>query len=140
MAITRVSGDAKGVVNVDSGKGPGVIVAPGIARAPLALKIVAATASAKDLRPETITNGAVERILGVIQANTSVIMYQVENDNGGQLSVLIENNNVNVTIIQTAIQALANIGTSTYPSNIGISSNIDALGITVTSTGGFKLA
>lgn len=132
MAIfTRTNGDAKGVTNVDTGKGPGVIVATGLTKNPLALKVVAGTSSAKDLRSETVTGGAVETILRSIAIDSTVVMYQVENDANGQLSVLVEANGSDASTIQARLNALGNIGTA---------GNVWAAGITVTSSGGFKLA
>jgi hypothetical protein len=132
MAIfTRTNGDAKGVTNVDSAKGPGVIVATGLTKNPIAYKIVFPTSSAKDLRSETVTGGAVETVLRSIAIDSTVVMFQVENDANGQMSVLVEANGSGDSTIQARINALG---------NIGIAGNVWATTATVSSTGGFKLA
>jgi len=130
--VTRSNGDAKGVTAVDSGKGPGVIVATGLTKNPLVLKVVAGTSGAKDLRSETVTGGAVETILKQISIDSTIVMYQVENDANGQVTVLVEACGSNASVVQDRITSLA--------ANIGAAGNVWAAGVTVTSAGGFKAA
>lgn len=130
--VTRSNGDAKGVTAVDTGKGPGVIVSTGLTKNPLVLKVVAGTSSAKDLRNETVTGGAVETMLRQIAVDSTIVMYQVENDALGQMTVLVEACGSNASVIQDRIQGLA--------ANIGTAGNVWAAGVTVSSAGGFKAA
>lgn len=167
MAIqTRYVGDANGIVNVDSGVGfIGNIVATGLTKAPIALKInagnIAATAS-NGTASEMVTGGAVETILRAIAIDSTVTMYEVDT---GQISILLEASGAGTnqngtyyqgaapttpatiaTALQTRLQALvgAAIGSAgptgtTTGGNIGISANVTASTITVVSEG-FKLA
>jgi len=121
MAIfTRTNGDAKGVVNVDvgtHGSGIGTIIATGIGKRPTAFKID----SNADLRGEMGVGGQVETMLRVIATRSSIIAYQVENDNSGIVSVLVEATSFDASGLQTE---LANAGLTTV----------------VTTSGGMKFA
>lgn len=134
--VTRVSGDAHGVVNVDVGiskTGIGGIISTGVAKRPTAFKIMAIGAGgAVDLRGEMGVNGAVEAILRVVALTTNVIMYQVENTNAGQLSVVVEGNGwATDADLQAAVRALgATVGAGP----------VDLTQSTVSSAGGLKLA
>jgi hypothetical protein len=156
MAIqTRYTGDSNYVVNMDPNTtsiGTGGIIATGLTKAPMAVKILAPT-SAGNIALETVTGGAVETILRSIGIDSTIVMYQVETTGGttsNQVSVLLEasgagaqgsastagTNSSPTTVaaaLQTRLQALNSAG------NIGVAGNIWAAGITVTS-GGFKLA
>ena len=150
MAIqTRYTGDSQGVVNVDSGIGSlGNIIATGLTKAPIALKIVDTNLG---VTGELVTGGAVETILRAIAVDSTITMYQLDSSN--QLSVLLEATGAQsgesisstsegayiqtpsqiATAIQTRLQAL-NAG-----GNIGAAGNVWAASITVSSSG-FKLA
>ncbi len=130
--VTRSNGDAKGVIAVDTGKGPGVIVATGLTKNPLVLKVVAGSSGARDLRSETVTGGAVETMLRQVAVDSTIVMYQVENDGNGQITVLVEACGSNASVIQDRITGLA--------ANIGAAGNVWAAGVTVSSAGGFKAA
>lgn len=128
--VTRVHGDAAGVVNVDvgtHGEGIGGIVATGISRRPTAYKIVANV----DLRGETVTGGAVEAIFRVVAQKSSMLAYQVEDATGGQVSVLVEGSGWSDADLQTAVRALG--------ASVGVGP-VSLAGTTVSSTGGLKLA
>ena len=159
MAIqTRYVGDANGVPNIDSNIGfIGNIVATGLTKAPIALKILA---TGMGVSTEMVTGGAIETILRAIAVDSTVTMYQVDSTN--QLSVLLEASGAGpansgygaqtytptsiATAIQTRLQALPGAASlaagptgSTTGGNIGISANVWAGAITVSSSG-FKLA
>ena len=103
MAIfTRTNGDAKGVVNVDvgtHGSGIGAIIATGIGKHPTAFKID----SSIDLRGEMGVGGQVETILRVISTRSTIIAYQVENNDSGQVSVLVEATSFDAASLQSAL-------------------------------------
>ena len=107
MAIfTRTSGDAKGVVHVDTGvhgDGIGAIVSTGIGKRPSIFKIDAGTV---DLRGETGTGGAVETVLRLISSQSTLIAYQVENDNSGEVRVMVEATGFDAAGLQAAVRAL----------------------------------
>lgn len=143
MAIqTRYAGDSNPLVNVDSGVQLGAIIATGLTKSPIALKIT----TTGNLALEMGTGGAVESVLRAIEQDSTVVMYQVESS-GTQLSVLVEASGAGTstaatagssytpatvaTAIQTRLQGLT--------ANIGIASNVYSASTTVASTG-FKLA
>lgn len=143
MAIqTRYAGDSNPLVNVDSGVQLGAIIATGLTKNPIALKIT----TTGNLALEMGTGGAVESVLRAIEQDSTVVMYQVESS-GTQLSVLVEASGAGTstaatagssytpatvaTAIQTRLQGLT--------ANIGIASNVYSASTTVASTG-FKLA
>jgi hypothetical protein len=103
MAIfTRTNGDAKGVVNVDvgtHGSGVGQIIATGIGKHPTAFKIT----SDYDLRGGMSVGGQVETMLRVISTRSTIIAYQVENDDSGQVSVLVEATSFDAASLQSAL-------------------------------------
>jgi hypothetical protein len=152
MAVfTRINGDAAGVVNVDAGRSfaNGVVINTGIA-APLAVYKIALTAGSAsgsygNLAAELTTGGAVETLLRWIEANATVLAYQVDAAGGGQLSLITErsgwgsyqNSITDAAALQTYITTSA--GTSALGSNIGATGNIWTAGITVTNEG-LKLA
>jgi len=147
--VTRVHGDAFGVVNVDrGGAGDGAISADelvvNVGRSCKFFGIVvynasgASEGSAIDLRNELDPNETVEKILRAIQQSTvsstnyggEILAYQVEGDTSGQISVMVAGSNWDSSNLQTAIRAL---GTT-----VGANSK-DVSGTVVTDTG-LKLA
>jgi hypothetical protein len=145
MAIqTRYSGDAQGINNVDA-KTDGTldtIVATGLTKNPVALKITTLTGSLT--AAESGTGGPVEAILRSIAIDSTVVMYQVSSD---RISVLVEATGAGssdgtttaAAAIQARIRALTNSANSPI-GNIGISANIYAPLVTVTTSGGIKFA
>ena len=89
--VTRVHGDADGVVNVDVGlnqAGQGLnsnatIIATGLTKHPTAYRIVANVSMDTDMGE----GGVVETYLRRLQTASTVVMYQVD---GVALSVLVE--------------------------------------------------
>jgi len=139
--LTRVNGDANGVVYYDQaahGVTLGAPVAPAMARQPVFFKILPNVA----LDAETVTGGAVETILRTIMLKASLYMYQVEATTG-QISVALDQsgwgqapdaNNGQTTItgaadLQAALVALGSVGVGP----------VSLAGLTVVSEG-FKLA
>ena len=119
MAIfTRTNGDANGVVHVDTGvhgNGIGGIVSTGIGKHPTMYKLDTGTV---DLRGQTGVGGAVEAMLRLIATQATVIAYQVENDNSGEVRVLVEATGWATSDLQDALQGLgtvngANLGSTT---------------------------
>ena len=145
MAIqTRYAGDAQGINNVDA-KTDGTldtIVATGLTKNPVALKITTLTGSLT--AAESGTGGPVEAILRSIAIDSTVVMYQVSSD---RISVLVEATGAGssdgtttaAAAIQARIRALTNSANSPT-GNIGISANIYAPLVTVTTSGGIKFA
>lgn len=130
MAVfTRTSGDAKGVVHVDTGVaggGIGTIISTGIGKRPSIFKIDTGTV---DIRGETGVGGAVEAMLKVVAVQSTIIAYQVENDNSGEMRVMVEATGYDAAGLQTAIRALgASVGagpvdlTSTTVAAVGLKS------------------
>lgn len=129
--VTRVNGDAEGVVNFDSATDGtlGTIISTGLTRSPLALRVALGN-SQVFTAAESGVGGAVETILRQIAIDGTVVMYQVDT---AALSVLLESTNTNAAGIQTRLQGLA--------ANIGAAANVYAgAGVTVSSAVGFKLA
>jgi hypothetical protein len=160
MAIqTRYVGDSLPITNVDLGSSygstaAGAIIAPGLTKAPIALKIsLGGSNTWTSGNVEMNTGGAVETILRNIAIDSTITMYQVDNSTPGQLSVLLEATGAGpansgygsqtytpatiATAIATRLQALGNA--TVTPGNIGLGGNIWAPSIAVTSSG-FKLA
>jgi len=77
--VQRVSGDAKHVVYTDMGS----MVAPGIGKYPVAVKVTLAAAAGGNLA----LGGNVESALRILQVKGTTLVYQV---NGTKLSVLME--------------------------------------------------
>jgi hypothetical protein len=148
MAIqTRYVGDSLGVVNVDGNvTAAGSIVATGLTKAPIALKILLGN-SQNFGDAEMVTLGAVETVLRNIALDSTITMYQVERT-GGQMSVLLEASGAGTstaatagsgytastvaTAIQTRLQAIGG--------NIGVAANVWMGGGVAVTSGGFKLA
>jgi hypothetical protein len=105
--VTRVSGDSKHVTYTDMGS----MVATGIGKYPVAVKITLAAAG------DLTLGGNVESAIRIIQVKASTLVYQV---NGSKLSVLLE-----ATGWASDAELLAALG---------------ALATAVDSTGGFNLA
>lgn len=136
MAVfTRTNGDAAGVNNVGSGRSfaNAAIINTGIA-APITAYKVALTNG--NLAAELTVGGAVETIVRAISGNASILAYQV--DTGNQLSVIVERSSwASDSALQTVVQTL-NGGSA---GNIGATANVwVGGGVSVTSTGGIKLA
>ena len=132
--VTRVNGDAAGVNNVGSGRAfaNASIINTGIATPITAYKVALTNGN---LAAELTTGGAVETIIRAISANATVIASQV--DTGNQLSVIVERSSWTDTVLQTAIRTLADGAAG----NIGATGNVwVGGGVTVSSTGGIKLA
>ena len=127
MAIfTRTNGDAAGVVHVDTaahGGGIGGIVSTGIGKHPTMYKLDTGTV---DLRGQTGVGGAVEAMLRVMATQATVIAYQVENDNSGEVRVLVEATGWATADLQTALQGLGTVNgadlSSTTASSVGFKS------------------
>lgn len=75
--VQRVHGDAKHVVYTDMGK----MVAPGIGKYPVAVKITLTAAG------DLAIGGNVESVLRILQTKGTTLVYQVD---GTKLSVLME--------------------------------------------------
>lgn len=147
MAIgqTRVNGDATAVVWTDiDGNTDGAartatgIIAIGLTGRATAYKITgiggyaASNATLESGINRTSGNvGLVPQILGVIGQRDTVTMYQVESSSS-QLSVLVEGNAWTDAELQAYIRA--NI------TQLGVYGNSTVSSVTVSSTGGFKLA
>jgi hypothetical protein len=127
--VTRVNGDAAGVVNVDAGRSfaNAAIINTGIAAPITAYKV---TGMGGNLASELATGGAVETVLRTLAANASILAYQV--DSNSQLSIITERSAYSAADLQTVIRTLG--------SNIGVASTVDASAATVSSSGGIKLA
>lgn len=105
--VTRVNGDATGVVNVDLGDhsltSNGVIISTGIGKHPTAYKI---TGDSFTSPGQYSAGGAVETILRTVEVAATVLAYQVDTT---QISLLVEGSgwasNANV---QTAITSIGN--------------------------------
>lgn len=153
IGVTRTHGDANGVVVMDIGiagaSSLGVPIVTGIGKEVNLFKILVKNngATAIDLHQtgaasEMQTGATVEAILKVVAQLVTVLMYQVENDTSGQISILVEQkdawsdtgttNDYGFTIpsLQAAIRALG--------ATVGLNS-IDVRGTTVLNEG-FKLA
>jgi len=129
--VTRVNGDAEGVVNFDSATDGtlGTIVSTGLTKSPLALRIALGNSQTFDA-DESGVGGSVETILRQIAVDSTIVMYQVDS---AAMSVLVEATNGNASVIQSRIQALA--------ANVGVAGNIYAGGgVTVSSAVGFKIS
>ena len=151
MAVfTRTNGDAAGVVNVGSGRSfaNAAIVNTGIAAPIAAYKIILAagapSGSYGNLAAELTTGGAVETMLNTVSGNATVLAYQVDAaGTTAELSVLVERSGwVSDAALTTAIATGNGQWAATTGGNIGATGNIWASSnsITVTSTGGIKLA
>lgn len=156
MAIVyRSNGDSIGVLNVDAGRSQanGAIINTGIAAPLTAIKISQIQSTGSGIyTPDLATelgapnalgvSGAVETILRTIQANASVLAYQV--DNNGQVSVLVERSSwATDTAIRSALVAAGagGVGSTATYGNIGAYGNVGiGIATAVSTTGGLKLA
>ena len=129
---TRYAGDANGVKNVNAAFDGtlGTIVATGLTKDPLALKI-ALGKSQTLVAADSATGGVVEQILRQVAVDSTVVMYQVDSD---RISVLVEACGSNATAIGTRIANLGNCSVGAGGSNVWANST------TVTSSTGFKIA
>ena len=97
---------------------------------PFAIVIQNSSLTKADLRSELGVNLAVPAILNALEGNATVLAYQVENTNTGNISVLLEGGNqLTATNIQTILQAASPFGNN----------SVDGGGTAVFSTG-FKIA
>jgi hypothetical protein len=119
MAIfTRTSGDANGVVNVDTGvhgAGVGTLISTGIGKHISIFKLDTGTV---DISGQTGVGGAVEAILRTVAVQSTIVAYQVENDNSGEVRVVVEATGYDAAGLQAAVRALgtvngANLGSTT---------------------------
>lgn len=82
------------------------------------------------INSETQTGGSVDQILRVLAQTTTVLMYQVEGDNSGQISVMFEQQKAWADVF--ASNVVAGTGTSALgPYVAGLQDAIRALGTTV---------
>jgi len=153
MAVfTRINGDAAGVVQVDAGRAfaNASIINTGIAAPLTSYKILLAagapSGSYGNLAAELTTGGAVETILRWVEGNASVLAYQVDGTNSAgtsQINILVERSGwATDSALAYVIQSGAGQWAPATGGNIGATGNIWASSnsITVTSTGGIKLA
>ena len=145
MAQTRVNGDATAVVatdvdsNVDGGSRTATgIIAPGMTGRITAYKITGMGGyAASNATLESGINrssgnvGLVSQILGVIQQRNTVVAYQAESGSS-QISALVEHSAWGDSELQAYIRA--NI------TQLGVYGNSTVSSITVSSSGGLKLA
>lgn len=98
---------------------------------------------AVDLTGEMGVNGAVPAILRALQANTSVLGYQVNNNYGtGFMSVLLESaEDFSATDVQDLVRAAGNAGVITVPTGtpLGTSSRTVNVTHTLVQDNGFTL-
>ena len=147
--VTRVHGDAHGVVHQDRGlHGSGALsgdeLVVNVGRSAKFFAIVVYNASGSggagniDLQNELDAGESVEAILRAVQASIisttqyggEILAYQVEDDTTGQISVMVAGSNWTNATLQTAIRALgATVG----------GNSVDVTGTLVTDTG-MKLA
>ncbi len=145
LGALKVNGDATAVVATDidlntdgSARTATGIIATGLTGRPTAYKIAGVGGyAASNLTLESGVNrttgnvGLVSQILGVIGQRNNVVMYQVESASA-QLSVLVEHSAWTDAELQAYIRA--NI------TQLGVYGNSTVSSVTVSSTGGFKLA
>lgn len=119
MAIfTRTNGDANGVVHVDvaaHGDGVGQIVSTGIGKHPTMYLIVAGV----DISGETGVGGKVETVLRTLATQATVIAYQVQDDDSGEMRVLVEATGWDDAGLTTALQAISGLSGATASSSGG---------------------
>ena len=138
MAIfTRRAGDAQQTRNVGSYgtlNANAAIINTGL-NAPVTCFKVSFIAGTANLAAELGTGGAVETIIRTLSSNAQPVMYQIDAGTSGaqQVSILAERSAMTATELQTILQASGNIGGA---------GNVygGAAQVTVTSSGGFKLA
>lgn len=123
MAIfTRRNGDARGVTHVDvsrgdvAGGGIGSIISTGIGKHPTMFLIDAGT----DLRDEMGVGGLVETLIRVVATKATVIAYQVENNNSGEVRVLVEASGWSDDAdLQSTLRGVSGLGSATANSGNG---------------------
>jgi hypothetical protein len=110
MAIfTRTNGDAYGVVNVDTGTrgaGVGSIISTGIGKQISIFKLDTGTV---DISAQSGVGGAVEAVLRTVATQSTIIAYQVENDNSGEMRVVVEATGFDAAGLQAAVRALGTV-------------------------------
>ena len=138
MAIfTRRAGDAQQTRNVGTYgtlNANAAIINTGL-NAPVTCFKVSFIAGTANLAAELGTGGAVETIIRTLSSNAQPVMYQIDAGTSGaqQVSILAERSAMSATELQTILQASGNIGGA---------GNVygGAAQVTVTTSGGFKLA
>lgn len=135
--FTRRAGDAQQVRNVGSYgniNSNAAIINTGL-NAPVTCFKVSFIAGTANLAAELGTGGAIETIIRTLGGNAQPVMYQVDAGTSGaqQVSILAERSAMSAADFQTILQAAGNIGGA---------GNVygGAAQVTVTSSGGFKLA
>lgn len=135
--FTRRAGDAQQVRNVGSYgniNSNAAIINTGL-NAPVTCFKVSFVAGTANLAAELGTGGAIETIIRTLGGNAQPVMYQVDAGTSGaqQVSILAERSAMTAAEFQTILQAAGNIGSA---------GNVygGAAQVTVTSSGGFKLA
>lgn len=135
--VTRRAGDAQQVKNVGSYgtlNANAAIINTGL-NAPITCFKVSFVAGTANLAAELGTGGAVETVIRTLGSNAQPVMYQIDAGTSGaqQISILAERSAMSAADFQTILQAAGNIGSA---------GNVygGAAQVTVTSSGGFKLA
>jgi hypothetical protein len=125
MAVfTRTAGNANGVVHVDvaSGTGVGGIVSF-ISRKVTVFKL---DTGSVDISGQTGVGGAVEAMLRTIATQSSIIAYQVEDDDSGELRVMVDATGWAAADLQAAVRALGTVNganlASTTVASVGLKS------------------
>ena len=140
MAIfTRINGDAAGQINVDNGRAlaNATGINTGISAPMGAYKVFLPAATNGNLAAELQVGGAVETIIRTIEANATVLAYQVDQanvtySNCSVISVLTERSGWSAADLQTYLQSLG--------SNIGAYSYVTTSNCQVSTSGGIKFA
>jgi hypothetical protein len=127
MAIfTRTNGDAYGVVNVDSGThgaGVGTIISTGIGKHISIFKLDTGTVN---ISGQSGVGGAVEAILRTVATQSTIVAYQVEGDDSGEMRVVVEATGFDAAGLQVAVRALGTVNgaslSSTTVAAVGLKS------------------
>ena len=141
--VNRVNGDSQVVVNVGDSltkNANATIINTGISSPITAFKVTFAAVTA-NLAAElggpngSGVPGAIETVLSKLSSTSTIIAYQIDAGTSGaqQISIIAERAAISATDLQTALQAVGNIGSR---GNVygGVAQ------VTVTSSGGIKLA
>lgn len=123
MAIfTRTHGDARGITHVDisrsdvAGGGIGSIISTGIGKHPTMFLVTAGA----DLRGEMGVGGLVETLTRMMATKATVIAYQVEDNDSGEVRVLVEATGWNDDAdLQAALRTISGLGSATVSSANG---------------------